>query len=314
MLESYADDEPRSSAALPRLEAEPAASTVTFGPRLVDHADDAERHADLAHLEARWAACSRARPRRPGRAARRRRAGPRRSPCSRSGVEGEPVDDRRVGAVRDRAVDVEPVAVDDAVGARVDRVGDGAQRGVLLGAVQRRRATAASRPRRATASTASRSSAGSVVLASSTAVSVTGTSVGRGARAVPRGRSAAAAALAVAHGEHGAVLGDHDGQRAALETHPAVAGGVGLEVVGLLDRAPDRLLGDAVGVGGGAGALAQAQRLAVVAGLAGVARGIGGDLGIVGREVGGGLLRAGRAVGRRGEREVSKADDMAFLA
>ena len=44
--------EPRSSAALPDFRQMPAASAVTFGPRLVDDPDHAERHPHLAQLQA----------------------------------------------------------------------------------------------------------------------------------------------------------------------------------------------------------------------------------------------------------------------
>ena len=51
-MESYAEDEPRSRTALPDFRQRAAASTVTFGPGLVDDADDAERDADLAQVDA----------------------------------------------------------------------------------------------------------------------------------------------------------------------------------------------------------------------------------------------------------------------
>ena len=52
VLESYADDEPRSSATLPLLSAEHGGVDGDVRARLVDHADDAERHAHLPHLQA----------------------------------------------------------------------------------------------------------------------------------------------------------------------------------------------------------------------------------------------------------------------
>ena len=51
-LESMADDEPRRKAAFPALRHSPAASLVTFGPVLVDHPDDAERHPHPRHPQA----------------------------------------------------------------------------------------------------------------------------------------------------------------------------------------------------------------------------------------------------------------------
>ena len=171
---------PRSSAALPLLRHEHRGVDGDVGPGLVDHADDAERHAQLAHLRGRWAACSRGRPRRPGRAARRRRARASAIACSRSGV--------RVS--RSTIAGSVPFAT-----ARVDvaprwprRCGRSRRRGRRRSRAARRPSrrgaaragsTAASRPRRATSRTASRSSAVLGGAASSTAVSVTGTSVER---------------------------------------------------------------------------------------------------------------------------------------
>ena len=65
---------------------------------LVDDADHAERDADLAQVDAVGRGSSRARPRRPGRAARRRRARRRRSRRPAPGSRRQPVDDRLAGA------------------------------------------------------------------------------------------------------------------------------------------------------------------------------------------------------------------------
>ena len=63
------------------------------GPRLVDHPDHPERHPHLAQLEPVGQGAPAHAPRRPGRAAPRRRAAPAAMAASRSSVEPEPVDD-----------------------------------------------------------------------------------------------------------------------------------------------------------------------------------------------------------------------------
>ena len=51
VFDSYADDDPRSSATLPLLRAQHRGVDGDVGPRLVDHPDDTQRHPDLAHLQ-----------------------------------------------------------------------------------------------------------------------------------------------------------------------------------------------------------------------------------------------------------------------
>ena len=77
---------PRSSTALPLLSAQAGGVDGDVGPGLVDDPDDAERHADLAQLEPVGQRASRGRPRRPGRAGRRRGAAPSAIAASRLGV------------------------------------------------------------------------------------------------------------------------------------------------------------------------------------------------------------------------------------
>ena len=74
-FEDAAHDEPRSSTALPDLRQMPGGVGGDVGAGLVDHPDDARSGRGPAAAAARWAAWTRARSRRPGRAGRRRRAG-----------------------------------------------------------------------------------------------------------------------------------------------------------------------------------------------------------------------------------------------
>ena len=115
VLVRKADAEPRSSAALPLLRHSPAASTVTFGPGLVDDPDDPEGHPDLAQLQAVG------QPRPADDVADR--VGQRHQLAQRgghagdaAGVEPQPVEHRLGGALGGRGVDVGRVGREDLVG------------------------------------------------------------------------------------------------------------------------------------------------------------------------------------------------------
>ena len=90
-FESAAEEEPRSSAALPDFRQIPPASAVSIGARFVDDADDAEAALEPGGPAPRWRWSSRVPRHRPGPAAQPARVSP--PPCLRCGPgEPQPID------------------------------------------------------------------------------------------------------------------------------------------------------------------------------------------------------------------------------